>query len=67
MPTMPATREFLMGPAEIVGAADQVHPRLQSEQAVSGVPTFAGERRQAFPHRAIEPLNKGRIEHGATQ
>ena len=60
---MPATAEFLVRPAEIVGAADQVHPGLQSSQAVSGMPTFAGERRQPFTHGAIEALNKGGIEH----
>src|SRR6266700_7202121 len=63
MPNVPATAQFLMWPAEIVGASDQVHPSLQCHEAVSGVATFACESRQAFTHRPIEPLDKGRIEH----
>ncbi len=48
-------------------AADQIHAGFQCLQAVSRMTTFARESRQPLTHRPIEPLNKGRIEHGATQ
>ncbi len=60
---MPATAQFLMRPAEMVGAPDQVHTGLQCHEAVSGVPTCARESRQALTHRPMEPLDKGRSEH----
>ena len=62
---MPAA-QLMMGPAEIVGASDQVHPRFQCRQAVSRMPEFAGEGGEAFAHSSIEALDQGRIEHVAS-
>ncbi len=55
--------QFLMGPTEIVGAPNQVHPRVQSLYARSGMPTLAGQARQSFTEGSIQPFNKSCIEH----
>ena len=33
--------QLMMGPTEIVGAAQQIHPAVQSGQSMSGMPAFA--------------------------
>src|SRR5258706_251134 len=55
--------QFLMGHTEIVGAANQVHPRVQSLQARSRVPTLAGQACQSLAEGSIQPFNKSRVEH----
>ena len=59
--------QFVMRKAKIVRTADQIHASFQCLQAVSRMTTCARESRQPLTHRPIEPLNKGRSEHGATQ
>ncbi len=63
---MLCAREFLVRPAEIVGASDQIHAGLQGAQTVSGMPTLAREHCQPFTHRRIEPLNKSGVEQDAS-
>ena len=55
--------QFLMGQTEIVGAANQVHPRVQCLYARSRMPTLACQARQSLTDGSIQPFNKGRIEH----
>jgi hypothetical protein len=55
--------QFLMGTTEIVRAANQVHPRVQSLQARSRVPTLPCEACQSLTDGSIQPFNKGCIEH----
>ena len=55
--------QFLMGKTEIVRAANQVHPSVQSLHARSRVPTLACQARQSLTDGSIQPFNKGRIEH----
>jgi hypothetical protein len=52
-----------MGPTEIVGATDQVHPRVQRLEARSRMPALACQACQPFTHGSIQPFNKSRIEH----
>ena len=54
---------FLMCTTEIVGAANQVHARVQSLQARSRVPTLAGQARQSRASGSIQAFNKSRIEY----
>ena len=55
--------QFLMDKAEIVRAANQVHPHVQSLHARSRVPTLACQARQSLAESSIQPFNKSRIEH----
>ncbi len=55
--------QFLMGHTEIVGAANEVHPHVQSLQARSRVPTLAGQARQSLTEGSIQAFNKSCIEH----
>src|SRR6266704_2961398 len=59
---MLAVTQLLMRPTEIVGTADQIHARLQGLQTLGGMPTFARQRSQTFPHGSIEAESYGRIE-----
>ena len=59
---MLAVTQLMMRPTEIVGTADQIHARLKGLQAVGGMPTFARQRSQTFPHGRIEAFYQGRIE-----
>ena len=51
-----------MRPTEIVGTSNQIHARLKGLQALGGMPTFARQRSQTFPHGRIEAFDQGRIE-----
>ena len=51
-----------MRPTEIVGTSDHIHARLKGLQAVGGMPTFARQRSQTFPHGRIEAFYQGGIE-----
>jgi len=53
--------QFLMRHTEIVGAANQVHARVQRLQVRSCVPTFVGEACQALTHGSIQAFNKSCI------
>ena len=55
--------QFLMGKAEIVGAANQVQACVQSLHARSCVPTLARQARQSLADGSIQPFNKSRIEY----
>jgi hypothetical protein len=46
-----------------VGAANQVHSRVQSLHARSRVPTLPCQARQSRASGSIQPFNKSRIEH----
>src|SRR6266571_3394394 len=58
--------QFVMGPTEIVGAANQVHAAVQPLQAPSGVPTLAGQARQSLAKGSIQAFDKRRIEHASS-
>lgn len=45
--------EFVMHKAEVIGTANQVHPRFQRIQAMGGMPTFARESRQPFARKGL--------------
>ena len=55
--------QFMMHTTEIVRAANQVHPGVQSLQAQSRVPTPPCQARQSLPEGSIQAFNKSRIEH----
>src|SRR5260221_11426916 len=59
---MPSATQLMMRPTEIVGTADQIHSRLKGLQALGGMPTFARQRSQTFPHGCIEAFDQERIE-----
>ena len=59
---MPSATQLMMRPTEIVGTADHIHSRLKGLQALGGMPTFARQRSQTFPHGCIEAFDQGRIE-----
>src|SRR6266704_2641076 len=50
MPTMFGCAQLVMRKAKIVGTSDEIHARLDGLQAMSRMPTFAGEGSQAFTH-----------------
>ena len=47
---MLSVTQLLMGPTEIGGTADHIHARLKGPETLGGMPTFARQRRQTFPH-----------------
>ncbi len=53
----------MMRQTEIVGAANQIHARMQSLQARSCVPTFAGQACQSLTHGSIQAFDKSCIKH----
>ncbi len=55
--------QFVMGQTEIVGAANQVHARVQSVQARSCVPTFARQTGESLTEGSIQAFNKSGIQH----
>ena len=54
--------QFLVGAAEIVDRADQVHACFQPIHAMGRMPTSAGQGSKPLAHGCIEPLNEGGIE-----
>jgi hypothetical protein len=58
--------QLMMHTTEIVGASDQIHPRLKRSQTTSGMTRFARQARQPFPEGTIQALNKGGVEDGAS-
>jgi hypothetical protein len=63
---MLAWTQFVMGKTEVVHAPDEIHAAFQRLQSLSGMSTCACERSSPLTHRAIEPLNKGRIVYRAS-
>ena len=59
---MLSVTQLLMRPTEIVGTSDQIHSRLKGRETLGGMPTFARQRSQTFPHSRIEAFDQGRIE-----
>ncbi len=59
---MLAVTQLMMRPTEIVGTSDHIHSRLKGLQTPCGMPTFARQRSQTFPHGCIEAFDQGRIE-----
>src|SRR5271157_727323 len=57
--------QFLMGTTESVGAANQVHARVQRLHARSRVPTLACQARQSLAEGSIQTFHKSRIEHAS--
>ena len=55
--------QLVMGHTEIVGAANQVHARVQSVQARSCVPTFARQTGESLTEGSIQAFDKSGIEH----
>ena len=54
-----------MSKTEIVGAANQIHPGVQSLHTRSRMPTLACQARQSLSNGSIQAFNKSGIEHGS--
>lgn len=50
--------QLLMGEAEVVGASDEIHPRLQRFHPCRRMAAFARERSKAFAKGTIQVLTK---------
>ncbi len=59
---MLAVTQLMMRPTEIVGTSDHIHARLKGLQTPCGMPTFARQSSQTFPHGRIEAFDQGGIE-----
>jgi hypothetical protein len=57
--------QLMMRITEIVGASDQIHPRLKCSEATSSMTRFAGQARQSFSKGCIQALDKGCVEDRA--
>src|SRR5258708_37837927 len=55
--------QLMMRQTEIVGASDQIHPRLKGSEAMSSMTRLAGQARQPCAKGASQALDKRRIEH----
>jgi hypothetical protein len=55
--------QFLMGQTEMVGAANQVHPGVQSLYARSRMSTLPCQARQSLTDGSIQTFKKSSIEH----
>ena len=60
---VPGLTQFVMRETEIVRAANQVHPGLQSLDARSRVPALPAQACQSLTERSIQAFNKSGIEH----
>ena len=58
--------QFMMRKTEIVGASDQIHPRLKRSKATGCMAGFARQAGQPLPEGSIQALNKSRVEAHAT-
>ena len=54
--------QLLVGPAHIVGHAQEEHTRTQGLKPTCRMSAFAGQLGQTLSHRAIQALNVGRVE-----
>jgi len=57
--------EAVVGPAEVVGRADQPHAGGESRPGASDGATATGERREVGAAGGVEALDVGRVDHGA--
>src|SRR5436309_1397349 len=57
--------QLMMRKTEIVGASDQIHPRLKRLEATSSMTRFARQARQPFSKGGIQALAKGCVEDRA--
>ena len=67
LPRRASLAQCLVGAAEIVGRADQVHACFQRVHPLSRMTAFAGQGRKPLPHRGIEPFNEGGVEDCSAQ
>lgn len=58
--------QLMMHKTEIVGASNQIHPRLKRSETTSGMTGFARQAGQPFPEGSIQALDKSRVEAHAT-
>ena len=58
--------QLMMHKTEIVGASDQIHPRLKRSEATGSMAGFARQAGQPFPEGSVEALDKSRVEDYAT-
>ena len=60
-----ALAEAVVGPAEVVGGADQPHAGREGRLGASDGPTATGERCEVGAEGGVEPLDVGRVDDGA--
>jgi hypothetical protein len=56
----------MMGPAPVVGTADQPHARFQSREASGSMARAPSQARQSFAHCPVEAFDERRIEFDAS-
>src|SRR5512135_2859908 len=54
--------QLMMRKTEIVGASDQIHPRLKRSEATSSMTRLAGQARQPFSKGSIQALDNRPVE-----
>ncbi len=54
--------QLMMHKTAIVGASDQIHARLKSEDPMGGMTRSAGHARQSLPERGIQAFNESGVE-----
>ena len=57
--------EAVVGPAEVVGGADQPHAGGEGRLGAGDGPTAPGERREVGAEGGVEPLDVGGVDDGA--
>src|SRR5947209_12416203 len=57
--------QLMMRTTEIIGASDQIHPRLKRFETTGRMTRFAGQDRQPFANWSIKALDKRRVEDAA--
>ena len=58
--------QLMMHETEIVGASDQIHTGLKSEDPTSGMTRSAGQVRKSFSKGSIQAFNKSGVEDRAS-
>jgi hypothetical protein len=61
-----ASAQFMMRPAQVVGAADQPHACFQGREAAGSMARATGQAGQALAHRPIEAFDKSGIQCGSS-
>ena len=61
-----ASAQLMMGPAPVVGTADQPHARFESREAMSSMARATGQARQTLTHRSIEALDESGIQFASS-
>ena len=57
--------QAVMGPAEVVGGADQPHAGDEGRLGAGDGPTSPGEGREVGAEGGVEPLDVGGVDDGA--